>query len=289
MLGVHVTKESHVLDDKTTATDLSDAIARDLGVLELNCAQVFTHGPRFIVPNKINHAAVKNATADIDLSVHSAYPTTGIWKLTDGTSAKDKGRLDTIKLQLAACVKIGAWALVLHINKMYQDVAAEVMQKLKPIVKKSKVKLVLEMVSSKAHPDMTYETPEKIDNLTTLIGPKENWWGWCVDTAHLWGAGVDIRTYSQMKAWLDALVYKNKIVMFHLNGSSAVLGSGKDKHEIAFGPDDVIWNGVKPKDSGVRAIIEFAQERAIPVICEINRGAESDVKKSLEIIKNMFK
>jgi endonuclease IV len=288
MLGVHVAKDSHILDDKTAARDLSDAIERDLSAFNLNCAQIFTHGPRFIVQNKINYEEVKKVTHDIDLSVHSAYPTTGIWKYTDGKSAQDKTRLGALKYQLLACEKIDAWGLVLHINKIYPDEAAHVMSKIKNVVKKTKVKLILEMVASKSDADKTYETPEKIDNLTTLIGATDNWWGWCVDTAHLWGAGVDIRSYNDMKDWLNRLAYKKKILMFHLNGSSAARGSGKDKHEIAFGPDDLIWKGVDPKHSGVRAIAEFAADRNIPIICEINRGAEKDVKKSLNAIKALF-
>lgn len=289
MLGVHVTKDSHVLDNKSPASDLSIAILRDLSELELNCAQIFTHGPRFLVQNKIDYDAVKEATSDIDLSVHSAYPTTSIWKLTTGTNATDRSRLDAVKVQLLACSKIQAWGLVIHINKVYPDIASAVMSHLKPLARKAKVKIILEMVASKSDADRTYETPEKIDNLTTLIGVEDTWWGWCVDTAHLWGAGVDIRSYESMKNWFDRLVYKKKICMFHLNGSSAARGSGKDKHEIAFGPDDVIWNGIAPKQSGVRAIVEFAEARGIPIICEINRGAQDDVVKSLKTIKKMFK
>lgn len=288
MLGVHVSKESHVLDNKSPAKDLSVAILRDIGELGLNCAQIFTYGPRFIVANKIDFNAVKDATKEIDLSVHSAYPTTGIWNISDGKSASDKKRIDAFKLQILSCVKVNAWGMVLHINKIYPDVAADVMRQLKPIVMKTKVKLILEMVSSKADPNKTYETPEKLDNLTTLIGANDNWWGWCIDTAHIWGAGVDIQSYASMKNWLDRLVFKKKVLMFHLNGSSAVRGSGKDKHEIAFGPDDSIWRGIKPEVSGVRAIVEFAEERGIPIICEINRGTEANVKKSLKAIKAMM-
>lgn len=289
MLGVHVTKDSHVLDDKSSASDLSDAIIRDTDALQLNCAQIFTYGPRFLVKNKIDYEAVKKTTADIDLTVHSAYPTTSIWKITTGSTLAEVKKIDAIKLQLLSCKKVGAWGLVLHINKVYPDVAANVMRILKPTVKKSKVMLVLEMVSSKAEADKTYETPEKIDNLTTLIGPNEKWWGWCVDTAHIWGAGVDIKSYANMKNWLDSMTYKNKIVMFHLNGSSAIRGSGKDKHEAAFSSADLIWHGIDPKVSGVRAVIEFAEKRKIPVICEINRGSETEIRKSIESIKGLFK
>jgi endonuclease IV len=288
MLGVHVSKESHVLDNKTPAKDLSVAILRDISELGLNCAQIFTYGPRFIVANKIDFNAVKEATKEIDLSIHSAYPTTGIWNISDCKSAADKKHIDAFKLQMLSCVKINAWGMVLHINKIYPDVAADVMSKLKPIADKTKVKIILEMVASKADPNKTYETPEKLDNLTTLIGANDNWWGWCIDTAHIWGAGVDIQSYDNMKNWLDRLVFKKKVLMFHLNGSSAVRGSGKDKHEIAFGPDDLIWRGIKPEVSGVRAIVEFAEERGIPIICEINRGTEANVKKSLKTIKAMM-
>jgi hypothetical protein len=106
MLGVHVTKASNVLDDKSLADDLSDAILRDLGTLDLNCAQVFTHGPKTLSPNKIDFDKVVEATTEIDLSVHSAHPTVGIWRLTDGKSASDKKRLDALKIQLMAASKL---------------------------------------------------------------------------------------------------------------------------------------------------------------------------------------
>lgn len=289
LLGVHVTKSSHVLDDKTNAKDLSDAIKRDVEKLGLNAVQVFTYGPQYVVPNKINFEEVKKVTHDLDLTVHSAYATTGIWKVSteNHTDADSKKKLDIFKMQLLSCMKIGAWGMVLHVTKQYPDILADTMTLLKPLSKKSGIKVILEMVANKADPDKTYETPEKIDNLTTLIGPKEQWWGWTIDTAHLWGAGVDIKSYASMKGWLNRLTYKKKIVQFHLNGSSANCGSGKDKHEIAFSPDDKIWYGVKPEDSGVRAVVEFALENSITIICEINRGTEKEVIKSLNTIKKL--
>lgn len=290
MIGVHVSKESHVLDDKKPASDISYAITRDVDSLHLNCAQIFTYGPRYMVANKIDYEKVVNATKDIDLSVHSAYSSTSIWHVNaDNVSTEEsKKRILAIKAQLLSCVKAKAWGLVLHVNRIWPDELTNTMKILKPIVKKTNVTLLLEMVASKAHADKTYETPEKIDNISTLVGARSKWWGWCVDTAHLWGAGVDVRSYDDMHNWLERLVYKEKIRMFHLNGSSATLGNGKDKHEAAFGPDDNIWNEVDPKKSGVRAIMEFAHKHDIPVICEINRGLEKDIRKSMEIVKSLI-
>jgi deoxyribonuclease-4 len=289
LLGVHVTKSSKVLDDKKDAKDISFAINRDLNKLCLNSAQIFTYGPRFMVKNKIDYNKVKETCSDIDLTVHSAYSTVSIWKVNkkNKTNQSSKKYLDSIYNQIKSCDEIDAWGLVLHVTKQYADVVAESMKIIKPKIKKTGVKIILEMVSSKADDNKTYETPEKIDNLTTLIGPTEQWWGWCVDTAHLWGAGVDIKSYSSMSNWLNRITYKKKILMFHLNGSSAKCGSGKDKHEIAFSPNDLIWYGISPSKSGLRAVVEFAVKYNCTIICEINRGSEEDVISSLDIIKKI--
>lgn len=285
-LGVHVTKSSHVLDDKTNAKSMSAAILRDTSALPINAVQIFTYGPQYLVPNKIDYDEVVENTKDLDVTVHSAYMTTGIWKVNpeNQQEAESKKKIDLFKAQMLSTKKVGAWGMVLHVNKEYPDNLASTMTVLKPIARKAGVKIILEMVAVKADANRTYETPEKIDNLTTLIGPTESWWGWCVDTAHLWGAGVDIRSYESMKKWLDAITYKKKIVQFHLNGSSANCGSGKDKHEIAFSADDKIWYKVKPEKSGLRAVVEYALQHDVTIICEINRGAEADTKTTLNTI-----
>lgn len=288
ILGVHVAKVSKVIDNKSVADDLSTAINRDLNKLGLNAAQIFTYGPRFMVKNKVNYTKVNNVCRDVDLTVHSAYSTVSIWKVNEDNkkTVASKKAITSIYEQLKSCKHTGAWGLVLHITKQYADNVAETMHIIKPYAKKTGVKIILEMVSSKAD-NKTYETPEKIDNLTTLIGSTEQWWGWCVDTAHLWGAGINISSYADMSVWLKRLTYKKKILMIHLNGSSAVRGSGKDKHEIAFSSYDNIWHGIKPINSGLKAITEFAVKYCCTIICEINRGTEAEVVKCLNIIKNI--
>jgi endonuclease IV len=290
-LGVHVTKSSKVLDDKTQANNLSSALVRDQEALNINAAQIFTYGPRFMNKNNIDYKAVKKITKrhNIDLSVHSAYMTVGIWKITDQNKNTDSSKkaLNNLEKQVKSCREINAWGLVVHITKQRPEQVSSVVKLIKPIFKKYKVKLLLEMVSSKAD-DKTYETPEKINYLTELIGHKPVWWGWCIDTAHLWGAGESaVQKYDSMKKWLKKLKHKNKVKMIHLNGSSSAKGSGKDKHEIAFSTDDIIWNKVSPEKSGLRAVIEFAKKRNITVICEINRGKEKDVRNSLKKINNL--
>jgi deoxyribonuclease-4 len=289
MLGIHVSKESQVLDDDKSI-DMHLAIKRDLDALGLNAVQIFTHGPRFFVTNKLNYAAIKAATREIDISVHSAYATTNIWQYAGNaeSASDDNYRLEMIRAQMISTKKIGGNRLVLHINKVEPEVIAKVMKKIKPIAIKTGVQLLLEMIAAKADPDTTYETPAKLDRLANAIGI-EAWWGYCVDTAHIWGAGVNITKYEEMAKWIKTLKCKKQVKMIHLNGSSADRGSGKDKHEIAFSASDKIWGKIAPEKSGLRAIVEFAVKSQIPVICEINRGAEEDVRKSIEIIKVLMK
>jgi len=56
----------------------------------------------------------------------------------------------------------------------------------------------------------------------------------CLDTAHLWGAGYDISTAEGANAVLDRfaeLIGMNKLRLVHLNDSRSELGSRNDRHE----------------------------------------------------------
>ena len=58
--------------------------------------------------------------------------------------------------------------------------------------------------------------------------------GFCLDTAHLWGAGHDLRSVEGVDAVLaafDAEVGAERLQMLHLNDSRAALGSRADRHE----------------------------------------------------------
>lgn len=286
ILGVHVDKASKVLDNKHV-DEMDRAILRDLNKLGLNAAQIFTHNPRSGIASKMNYEQVKKATSDIDLTVHGTYTSVAIWKVTEENKKTEKSKSLLLQFtnQLKAVKEINAWCIVLHIIKLLPAQVVETMKILKPIAEKIGVKIALEMVANKAD-NKTYETPEKIDNLINLLGDAD-WYGFVIDTAHLWGAGIDCSDYKMMHKWLNSLKHKNKIIMFHLNGSYADRGSGKDKHAIAFSSEDKIWHGIKPESSGVKAIVEFAKAHKNTIICEINRGTEKEVIQSLEIIKKM--
>jgi deoxyribonuclease-4 len=58
--------------------------------------------------------------------------------------------------------------------------------------------------------------------------------GFCLDTAHAWGAGVDLRSPSVTDAFLadfDDRIGLDRLVLVHLNDSRSELGSLLDRHE----------------------------------------------------------
>jgi len=58
--------------------------------------------------------------------------------------------------------------------------------------------------------------------------------GLCIDTAHLFAAGYDIRTgkgWDKTMRQIDKLVGRKEILAFHLNDSKTELGSRVDRHE----------------------------------------------------------
>jgi deoxyribonuclease IV len=58
--------------------------------------------------------------------------------------------------------------------------------------------------------------------------------GLCIDTAHLFAAGYDIRTgqgWDKAMRQIDALIGRKEILAFHLNDSKTDLGSRVDRHE----------------------------------------------------------
>ena len=287
LLGVHCAKVSHILDDKTAAPSMSAAITRDVqacqAVTDIKCAQLFTIGPRSSSVGLVDYATCK--AKNLFLIVHAAYILVGIWRVKpdNAHTQMSKKRLALLTDHLKTCVKLNSKMLVLHLPRDYTDEILATMSIIAPIAAHYKVKLALEMPASKSHADRTYETPEKIDNLTKILNDQfKNKWCWAIDTAHIWSTGSDIRG-ANAAAFFSRLAYKNAIGLIHLNGSSVKLGAGGDKHEIAGGPRDNIFNA-----ESLAAIIKFANVQKIPVVCEVNRGTQSDFFKLLRKIKKQL-
>ena len=112
----------------------------------------------------------------------------------------------------------------------------------------------------------------------------------CIDTAHLWGSGVNISSYQDAKNWLhelDTLApnVKNDIVL-HLNDSTRKLGCGNDKHAPLFYGD--IWGAFKDdkKQSGAYCFIQYAIKNKIYMILE--RPDKEMIQFDIPVMKELL-
>lgn len=74
----------------------------------------------------------------------------------------------------------------------------------------------------------------RIAEAIAICGIPDGRIGFCLDTAHAWGAGVDLASPDAIDAFLadfEARIGLRRLVMVHLNDSKAELGSRLDRHE----------------------------------------------------------
>ncbi|MFC1553140.1 deoxyribonuclease IV [candidate division KSB1 bacterium] len=143
-----------------------------------------------------------------------------------------------------------------------------------------KVRLLLETTagqgSSVGH---TFEHLRQIIDLTE----KPEKMGICVDTAHIFAAGYDIRTkktYMNTFKMLDNIVGIDNVYAFHINDSKTDLGSHVDRHEN-------IGEG-KIGQKAFELLINDRRFFGKPMLLETPGGEES-FKKNLNLLRSLIK
>ena len=321
--GSHVAKISHILSDpnKKRKTML-DAIIKDSTIMNLKSVQIFVQGPRNSKMSNINYNNIKEYcnSKKINLYVHSSYITVGIFSITPNNKNEEKNKkaIENLISQFEACDKLNSKGFVIHLTKRKPSEIINTLNIIIPIIKKFKTPLVFEQPAKKPDGLKTYETSDKINNLTKMIideFPDYKNWYWCIDTCHLWSAGIKMNDKKIVDKWLCDIKHKNKIGLFHLNGGSLdIFNTGKDKHIVPFSDDDDIWGDVftkskvkkiydsekntyieriikkkgyyveKYKESSLYSINNFCKKNNIDSILEINRGLINDIKFTFDIL-----
>jgi deoxyribonuclease-4 len=94
------------------------------------------------------------------------------------------------------------------------------------------VRLVLE--NSSGGGDMLGSSIEELARILDGVDAGAERFGFCLDTAHLWGAGYDVSSADGAIAVVDrfeALIGLDRLALVHLNDSRSELGSRADRHE----------------------------------------------------------
>lgn len=262
MLGFHVSKE------KTTYEKALESAQEEYGITS---AQIFVSGPYSRAMTKMDHKLVRKTVKKLGISLYAHNAHVGHpWEGLDH-------QIEFIQNQLDVCAKTGILGLVIHLPKKSIEEVMEVLPKLLHPT----VEVLLEIPSMKPDPNLSWETPERINLLCRQIrrAKLENV-GICIDTAHIFACGYDISTKAQAEEWLNALRYPSMIHMLHLNDSKVPLGANKDVHaQIGKG---YMWKDKKPKKSGMAPFINFAIRKNIPIILERaglkNEGLDEEVE-----------
>lgn len=181
-----------------------------------------------------------------------------------------------IKRELRICDEIGAIGLIVHIPSNAKSINNIIDQLLDN--KPPNVKLILEVNARGG-----WSTKE-INEVLRVIRKKslKNQVSLCLDTAHLWSAGIDLTTVENVKAWTDKLIDKKLIGLIHLNDNRNPLGGKKDIHDSLIPGVGAIW---RYDNSGLVEIMK--QFSHTPMILERSSVGSKVLKKEIEFLKKI--
>ncbi len=124
---------------------------------------------------------------------------------------------------------------------------------------------------------------EHIAKIIEMVDEKERM-SVCIDTAHIFAAGYDIRTnesYVKTMSEFDKIIGLEKLKCFHINDSKKELGSRIDRHEH-------IGKGFIGKEGFIN-IMNDKKVESVPKILETPKGKEQlEDLENLAILKSLI-
>ena len=235
LIGVHV----------SIAKGFDQALshARDIGC---TCAQIFTHSNRQwafkpIDPERVEAFVLAQKETNIDpIVVHASY------LLNLGSSHKDivQKSLAALVQELNACAILRIPTLVIHSGTNCKESEASCCTQIAHMIDQAYEQF--EQIYTGAHkPLIALETLagqgahsvghrfEHLARIRDSCSAKKHL-GFCVDTAHIFAAGYDIRTpqtYESTWQTFDSIVGIEHMRVIHANDSKKALDSHVDRHE----------------------------------------------------------
>jgi deoxyribonuclease-4 len=252
--------------------------------LGCECLQIFFGSPRQwrLVSYPAGDLAEfrrRRARAGIDpLVAHTAYlinlasPDPVLYRRSIGALAHTLQGMDALD-GLAAITHIGSAG-----GRPWPEVRARVARALRAALRESTRALILVEGSSGGSVGGTFTELGEI-----LHETGERRLGVCLDTAHLFAAGWDLRAPAGVAAMVDAYdraIGMRRLRALHLNDSKAVLGSHLDRHE------NIGEGAIGPR--GFRAIFAHPALRDLPGFIETPGFARAGPdRRNVSILKRL--
>lgn len=278
-LGIHVSIAGKIYKSAERAADVG-----------CNTMQIFSRNPRQLRNTsldeediKIFRKKVKQAKID-PVVVHIPYTL----NLASSKHSFYKITIREFIIDLLEVDKLGAKYLVTHMGSFKGGTekggllrVANALNKILKETKGVKTKILLENTSGSGC-WLGYKFSHHKFILERLNDPKRV--GVCLDTAHTWAAGYNIRDLKGINAMLDEIKSEigiNKIKVVHLNDTKEDLNSLRDRH-ANIGQGQIGKNGFS-------RIINHPMLRNVPFILETPKDCQGDDLDNLNIIRSLYK
>lgn len=264
--------------------DLAFGRAEEIGA---ECFQIFLSPPQRwmdpeIKPEVIEKFQQKTKESGIGPNfVHASY--------LINLGAQDPGHLDKsinwLRYGLNSCGKLGITGVIFHLGSHkgvgFDGVKNQVIESIKTILSKSPADSKLLLETSAGAGGNIGGTFEELAELVKGVGDERV--GVCLDTAHVFASGVDLRTtegVAEMVKKFDSTIGLDKLVVMHANDSKVEFGTNRDRHEN-------IGEGFIGLE-GFRSIMSNKDLADIPLLLEVpgfeDQGPD---KKNVDILKKI--
>ena len=252
-------------------------------LLGCECFQIFTRSPRGGRPSRLDKYVLDKFFEECekfnfaDYYVHTPY----FINLASKNEDVRNNSINLIREDLERASSLKAESIMTHLgsskNMIRQEAIDNVIDSVKKILKDygGSAKLLLE--NSAGQGDTVGDKLEEIGEIIKKV--KNEDLGVCIDTAHLFGAGYDLRdkrSLNQTIGKISNTVGLDKVKLIHGNDSKVSLGEKKDRHEY-------IGEG----KIGIEGFKEILKSEALININMIIENPPEGVSKDIKLLKEI--
>ncbi len=260
------------------------ARAHELGC---ECFQLFTRSPRGGPPPKLDKHTVSEFLEECDKYNFKHYYVHTPYYINFASTDKKirKATIAIIREDLVRANTLGVRYVMTHLGSkkdLNDDTTAVEMvaEGIREATKGLSIETVLLLENAAGQGNSIGSSFDELAQILKKADLKEL--GICLDTAHMFAAGYDIRTEAALDKSLNEFKKKigiRKLMLIHGNDSKVGLGERKDRHEH-------IGQG-KIGTKGFRAVVNHKSLRNVDLIAETPlEGAKDDIK-NLKKLKSL--
>ena len=249
-----------------------------------DCFQIFTKNPRGWAAKEITDDDAnrfRNAVSSSPISpvfAHMPY----LPNLASHKPDIYQKSVDALILELSRCAILDIPYLVTHLGHAGDDPAsgrARIIAAIHEALDRSpgRTRLLLENTAGERNSvgSMFEDIRQVLDGID-----EHGRTGVCLDTCHAFAAGYDLRTreaVSELISLINDEFGVSSLHLIHLNDAKGDLGSGLDRHEhLGYG---------SLGESGIRAVLQDPNLRAIPCICETPVDDRRDDAENIRVAR----